>query len=69
MVKHDLIETWTDADLAAEPQQTFMTWADAVQVIGAIVHEQIDQAEREGDKMKEYSLRDAWEILLTGVGK
>ena len=69
MVKHNLIETWTDAELAAEPQTTFMSWADAVLVVGATVKADIEEAESQGEILKARALRDAWSIILTGAAR
>ena len=69
MVKHDLIETWTDADLAKDQPQTFMTWAEAVQVVGATVKADIEEAESHGEILKARALRDAWAIILTGAAR
>lgn len=69
MVKHDLIETWTDADLAKDQPQPFMTWAEAVQVVGATVQADIEEHETNGDNFKAQALRDAWSIILTGAAK
>lgn len=69
MVKPEMIETWTDAELAAEPQTTFMSWADAVLVVGATVKADIEQAESQGDILKARALRDAWSIILTGAAR
>lgn len=65
----EAIQTWTDAELAAEPQTTFMSWADAVLVVGAAVQADIDQAESQGDTLKARALRDAWSIILTGAAR
>ena len=64
----EAIQTWTDAELAAEPQNTFMSWADAVLVVGAAVQADIEQAESQGD-IKSRALRDAWSIILTGAAR
>ena len=69
MVKPELVQTWTDAELAAEPQNTFMTWADAVLVVGAAVQADIDQAEAQRDSLKARSLRDALPIILSGAAR
>ena len=69
MVKHDLIETWTDADLAKDQPQTCMTWAEAVEVVGATVQADIEKHETSGDNFKAQALRDAWSIILTGAAR
>ena len=69
MVKHELIETWTESELAAETAHTFLTWAEAVNIVGQTVTRELEQHDANGDEYNAELLRDAWSIILTGAAK
>ena len=59
-----LVNTWTDQELHQDQQQDFMTWAEAVQLVGGLIQDYKHQAD--ASRFKVAALDQAFAILVAG---